>query len=199
MSAVVGPYARTDLQGAFDWLRSQSAEAQRKSASSIISRSNNESPEATLRLIDSLSDPEARATATWRLVDQWAREDPRTAIRAIPRMEKTAQRGMYVSAFRQWARFDPDGATAHISRVPASHRDAATLGAMQTVLSRGDADAAERLFDRIVDEETRQSAATIMHRQLSASDPERAVRYRDLSELSIGEDGSMTVRVRARE
>ena len=195
VNAVVGVYARHDLEGAIDWLRTQTPEAQQRAAFSIANTAADESPpEAALRLIERLSDPEARQLASSRLISKWARDDPQSAIRAIPRMEERARPGMYQSTFSQWARFDPDAAMAHLGRIPVASRDAATHGVMQAKLYAGDIDAAERLFERIGDEETRRAAATIMYMRLR-NDPDRAERYREISEINVGEGGFMTIRV----
>ena len=194
VNAVIGIYARHDLKGAVNWLRTQTPEAQQRAAPSITSHAADEPPEAALRLIERLDDPQARLMAGSRLISRWAREDPRTAIRAISRMEEPARPGIYQSAFSQWAEFDPDAATAHLGRIPPASRDAATHGVLQATLFAGDIDAAERLFERIGDEELRRAAATTMYMRLS-DDPDRAARYRELSDIKVGEDGFMTIRV----
>lgn len=132
-----------------------------------------------------------------QLMSRWAVDDPRAAVRAIARLDNDARPILYTSAFNTWSRYDPEAAHAFIGQVPATGRDAAIQGVMQQALSDGDVDSAERLFERIVDSESRQAAATMMYMHFSQSDPERAERYGEMSEMTIAEDGSITVTIPA--
>ena len=197
VAAIVGGYARLDAEEAVDWLLTKSADAQRRAASTIMWPLAEESPEIALKLIERLEDSTATMIAGSQLMSRWAVDDPRAAVRAIARLDNDARPILYTSAFNTWSRYDPEAAHAFIGQVPATGRDAAIQGVMQQALSDGDVDSAERLFERIVDSESRQAAATMMYMHFSQSDPERAERYGEMSEMTIAEDGSITVTIPA--
>ena len=197
VAAIVGGYARLDAEEAVDWLLTKSADAQRQAASMIMWPLAEESPEIALELVERLEDSTATMIAGSQLMSRWAEDDPQAAVRAIARIDDDARPSLYTSAFHAWSRYDPEAANAFIAQVPASGRDAAIQGVMQQALFDGDADLAESLFERIVDAESRQAAATTMYMRFSRSDPERAERYREMSEMTIAEDGSITVTIPA--
>ena len=194
VAAVIGGYARLDAEEAFDWLQAQPAEAQRQSASMIVSHV---AEEAALGMIDRIDDPTTAMIAGSQLMSRWAADDPRAAVRAITRMRGDSRPNLYQHAFSTWSRYDPEGANAFLGQVPASGRDAAIRGVMQQALFDGNVESAESLFDRIVDTESRRSAATTIYFNLSRTDPERAERYRDISDVTVNEDGSIIFRVPA--
>lgn len=197
VAAIIGEYARLDAEEAVDWLLAQSAEAQRHGASAIVWSLRDESPEVALEVIERIEDPTATMVAGSQLVSRWAEDDPRAAVRAIARIGDDSRPALYTGAFSTWSRYDLEGANAYIGQIPASGRDAAIQGVMQQVLSDGDLESAERLFDRIVGAESRQRAATTMYFHFSRTDPDRAERYREMSDVTIDEDGSMIFRVPA--
>ena len=197
VAAVVNGYAAFDAEEAFDWLRTQSDEAQRRSTSAIVWYVAEESPEAALEMISRIDDPATTASSGSQLMSRWARDDPHAAVRAIARLDDDARLPLYRSAFSAWARYDLEGATAFVDQVPASYRDGAIGGVLQYTLSEGSVQEAEELFDRIVDEEIRSAAATTMYLRLSQTDPKRAERYREMSEMTIAADGSITVTIPA--
>ncbi|MYJ75651.1 MAG: hypothetical protein F4089_11370 [Gammaproteobacteria bacterium] len=124
-----------------------------------------------------------------RLVDM----SPEAALAQIERIDDHSRPALYRSAFSAWSRYDPDAANAFLGQIPTSERDPAINGMLQQTLFAGNVRSAERLFDRIVDEETRRQAATTMYMHLSRTDPDRAERYRELSSMTIAEDGSITI------
>lgn len=197
VAAVVNGYAAFDADEAFDWLQTQSDEAQRRSASAIVWRVAEESPETALEMIVRIDDPSTTAISGFQLMSRWAEDDPHAAVRAIARLGDDARLPLYRSAFSAWARHDPEGATAFVDQVPASDRDSAISGVLQHTISAGSVQEAEALFDRIVDEEIRSATATTMYLHLSQTDPKRAERYREMSETTIAEDGSITVTIPA--
>lgn len=198
VAAVIRAYAELDAQEAFDWLQAQPVEVQRQSASLIVARLAEESPQAALEMIDDIDDPNTAAIASSQLVYRWAANDPRAAVRAITRMRSDSRPDLYRDAFRVWSRYDTDAATAFLGQIPASGRDPATVGVMQQVLSDGEVESAQSLFDRIVDAESRQDAARTMYFHFLRTDPERAARYRYLSGLTVNvEDGSIIYSVPA--
>lgn len=140
----------------------------------------NDSPELALRLLDRLVDPNARTLAATSLVRKWIEEDPSTAVRAIPRMDVGIRPRLYQAAFDRWAQLDLDRATAFTAQIPSSYRDAAILGVLKRAVSLGYSQSAERLFDRIVDQEVRSRAATAMYTHFRQTDPQRAARYREM-------------------
>ena len=194
VAAIIGEYARLDAEEAVDWLLSQPAEAQRHGASAVIWSLAEESPEVALELVERLEDPTTSMIVGSQLMSRWAADDPRAAVRAIARISRPA---LYASAFATWSSYDPEGANAFIGQIPASGRDAAIHGVMQQVLSDGDFESAERLFDRIVNAEARRNAATTMYFHLSQTDPEQAERYREMSDVTVDEDGSMIFQIPA--
>ncbi len=196
VDAVVHGYAELDAEEAFDWLLTQSPEAQRSSMPAILGRVAEESPEAALELIDRIDDAATTTLAEAQLMSSWARDDPHAAVRAIARLGERSRPQLYGIAFAAWSRQDREAATAFLGRIPVSGRDVATNGMLQQILFAGDVQAAEELFDRLVDERTRRRAATTMYFHLSRTDPKRAERYREISDANISaEDGSMTVTI----
>ncbi|MCY3837187.1 MAG: hypothetical protein OXH09_00775 [Gammaproteobacteria bacterium] len=197
VAAIIGEYAQLDAEEAVDWLLSQPADAQRLGVSAIVWPLSEESPEVALELIERLDDPTTAMIAGPQLMSRWVVDDPRAAVRAIARIGADARPTLYTSAFSTWSRHDPESANAFIGQTPASGRDAAIQGVMQHALSDGDVESAEDLFDRIVDDESRKAAATMMYFHFSGSDPERAERYREMSGMTVAEDGSLIFRVPA--
>lgn len=195
VSTIIREYALLDAQEAVDWLLAQTTDVQRAGASAIMRPLAEESPETALELIERLDDPDTTMIAGSQLMFRWAADDPRAAVRAITRMRGESQAQLYQSAFSTWSRYDPESANEYIGQIPASGRDAAIQGVMQRVLSDGDVESAESLFDRIVDAESRRRAATMMYFQLSRTDPERAERYREMSGVTVDQDGSVMVRI----
>jgi len=195
IAAIIGEYAQLDAEEAVHWLLSQPADAQRLGVPAIVWPLSEESPEVALELIERLDDPTTAMIAGSQLMSRWIVDDPRAAVRAIVRIGDDARPALYTSAFSTWSRHDPESANAFIGQIPASGRDAAIQGVMQHALSDGDVESAEDLFDRIVDNESRKTAATMMYLHLSGSDPERAERYREMSGMTVEEDGSIIFRV----
>ena len=195
VAAVIRAYAELDAQEAFDWLQAQPVEVQRQSASVIVAHLAEESPQAALEMIDDIDDPNTASHASSQLVYRWAQHDPRAAVRAITRMRSDSRPDLYRNAFRVWSRYDTDAATAFLGQIPASGRDPAIEAVMQQVLSDGEVESAQSLFDRIVDAESRRNAARTMYFHFLRTDPERAERYREMS--GVEEDGSITYRVPA--
>jgi len=193
VAAVVSEYAALDAREAFDWLQTQSAEAQRWSAARVVGRVAEDSPEDALKLIDRIEDPATASVAGAQLISEWTRDDPRAAVRAIARVRDDSRPQLYQAAFGAWSRLDPGEASAFLDQIPASSRDAAISGVLQQTLFAGNVQSAEELFDRIVDTETRRAVATTMYFHFSRTDPTRAERYREMSGVEIGEDGSITV------
>lgn len=196
-SKIVDAYARLDAEEAVDWLLTQPADAQHHAVSMIMGPLADESPEVALDLIERLDDPTTTAMAGSRLMSRWAADDPRAAVRAIARLDGDARPALYTSAFSTWSRHDPQGADAFVGQIPASGRDAAILGMMQQALFSENVESAERLFERIDSTESRQAAATTMYFQLNRTDPERAERYREMSGITVDEDGSVILRLPA--
>ena len=180
VKAVVTGLIGLNAQEALEWLQEQSVEAQRQSVPVVFRRLANDSPELGLRLLEGLVDPSARTLAATSLVRKWIEENPRTAVRAIPRMDVGARPRLYQAAFDRWAQLDLDRATAATAQIPPSYRDAAILGVLQRAVLLGYSQSAERLFDRIVDPEVRSRAATAMYTHLRQTDPQRAARYREM-------------------
>lgn len=197
VAAIVREYAQIDAEEAVDWLLAQPVDTQRHGASAIMWPLAEESPEVALELVERLEDPTTAVIAGSQLISRWAEDDPRAAVRAIARIGDDARPALYTSAFNTWSRHDPEGANAYLGQVPASGRDWAIQGVMQQTLSGGDVESAENLFDRIVDDESRKTAATMMYFHFSRSDPERAERYREMSGMTVDEDGSLIFRVPA--
>ena len=195
VAAVARGYVALDAEETVDWLLRQPVEAQRRSVSMVASRLAEDSPESALRLIDRIDDPAATTVAGIQLMSRWARDDPRAAVRVIAGMKDRSRPQLYRTAFSAWSDIDPEAASAFIGRIPASDRDAATNGVMQQALLDGDVQSAEELFDTLVDTKTRARAATTMYLHLSPTDPKRAERYREMSDMTIAEDGSMTVTI----
>ncbi|MDE0421228.1 MAG: hypothetical protein OXK76_10150 [Gammaproteobacteria bacterium] len=193
VAAVAIEYARLDAGEAFDWLMAQSVEAQRQSASFVVSRLADVSPDAALEQIDRIDDLDTATIAGSRVISGWAADDPRAAVRAIARMRDDSRPALYRSAFAAWSRYDAEGANAFLGQIPTSVRDAAINGMLQETLFAGNVRSAERLFNRIVDEEMRRHAATTMYLHFSRTDPDRAERYRELSSMTMDEDGSITI------
>ena len=196
-SNIIDAYARLDAEEAVDWLLTQPADAQQHAVSMIMGPLAEESPEVALDLVDRLEDPTTTAIAGSQLMSRWAADDPRAAVRAIARLDGDARPALYTSAFSTWSRHDPQGADAFVGQIPASGRDAAILGMMQQALSSENVESAERLFERIDSTESRQAAATSMYFQLNRTDPERAERYREMSGITVDEDGSVILRLPA--
>ena len=180
VNAVVAGLTRLDARRALEWLRKQSLEAQRRSVSSVFRYVANDSPESALRLLDRLDDASIKTSAATSLVRKWVEKDPRAAVRAIPRMDNGVHPRLYEAAFDRWAQLDLDRATASIAQVPSSYRDAALLGVLQRAVALGYSQSAERLFDRIVEEDVRSRAAKAMYTHLRQTDPRRAARYREM-------------------
>ncbi|MCY3622551.1 MAG: hypothetical protein OXH68_12685 [Gammaproteobacteria bacterium] len=197
VAAIIGEYAQLDAKEAVDWLLAQPADAQRAGASAIVWSLIEESPEVALELVERLEDPTTAIMAGSQLISRWAEDDPRAAVRAIARIGDDARPSLYTSAFSTWSRHDPEGANAYIGQIPVSGHDWAIQGVMQQTLSDGDVESAENLFERIVDTEPRKSAATMMYFHFIQSDPARAERYREMSVMTVDEDGSLILRVPA--
>lgn len=200
VAAVIRAYAELDAQEAFDWLQAQPVEVQRQSASVIVAHIAEDSPQAALEMIDDIDDPNAASIASSQLVYRWAAHDPRAAVRAITRMRSDSRSDLYRNAFRVWSRYDTDAATAFLGQIPASGLGPAIEGVMQQVLSDGEVESAQNLFDRIVDADSRRNAARTMYLHFSRTDPVRAERYREMSgsTVSVEEDGSIIYRIPAR-
>ena len=197
VAAIVREYAQIDAEEAVDWLLAQPVDTQRHGASAIMWPLAEESPEVAFDLVERLEDPTTAVIAGSQLISRWAEDDPRAAVRAIARIGDDARPALYTSAFNTWSRHDPEGANAYLGQVPASGRDWAIQGVMQQTLSGGDVESAENLFERIVDTEPRKSAATTMYFHFIQSDPARAERYREMSGMTVDEDGSLILRVPA--
>ena len=195
VAAVIGAYARLDAEEAFDWLQTQPVEARRHAAPIIVSSLAEESPEAALEMIDRIDDPTTAMSAGFQLMYRWASDNPHAAVRAITSVRGDWQPQLYLGVFTAWSDYDLEAAKASIGQVPASGRDAAIQGLLPKVLSDGDVESAERLFERIVATESRRRAATTMYFHFNRTDPKRAERYREMSELILDEDGAVLVRV----
>ena len=195
VGTIIGSYAQLDAEEAVGWLLEQPAEAQRAGTSAIVWSLADEAPEVALDLVERLDDPTATMIAGSQLMSRWAADDPRAAVRAIERIDNDSRPSLYTSAFNAWSRNDPEAAKAFISQVPASGRDAAIQGVMQQALSNGDVESAEDLFDRIDTTESRKAAAATMYWHFSRTDPERAERYREMSGMTVDEDGSLILRI----
>lgn len=172
-------YAEADAEGAFEWLRGQSDEAQRRTISLVVQRLAAESPESALRMIARIRDSNAKQTAGSQLISTWAASEPRAAIRAIPRMDTSIRQNLYQTAFMAWSRTEPEAAAAFLDRVPLSSRDSAIQGVLQQT-AFSNVDLAERLYDRLADDGARRVAAAILYTSLRVDDPKRAERYREL-------------------
>lgn len=194
VSAVVGGYTKLDPEAAFDWLMDQPSGTQRQSASIIVRAVAAQSLERARSLIDRIGDRETRQIAGSELMSAWVRTDPRAAVRAIARMDDELSQQLYGSAFQSWSGFDREGAAAFLNQVPASDRDWAINGILQQALFGDDTEFADRLYNRMVGEEARKQAATMMYFVLVRTDPERAERYREMSGVQFDENGNVQMR-----
>lgn len=194
ISAVVGGYTKLDPEEAFDWLMDQPAGAQFQSVGIVVGAIAAESPQAARRLIERIDNREARQIAGSHLMSTWVETDPRAAIRAIAHIDDGSSQRLYQSAFQSWSGFDREGATAFLNQVPASDRDWAINGILQHALFGDDTEFADRMYNRLVGEEARKQAATMMYSFLLWSDPERAERYREMSGVQLDENGNIQTR-----
>ena len=178
-------FAEEDPEGAFEWLQDQSVEARRRAFPTVVGRLAAESPDSALRLVDGIEDTDVKQAAGFELMSTWVEFDPQAAIRAITRMDDSVSRHLYQSAFQMWSHFDPESATGFLDQIPSSHRDGATLGIVQQVAFEDDLDLAERLFDHLKgDEVRRRRGEPYCSVALREVDPERAERYRELSDVT---------------
>ena len=191
---LVSNYAELDPLEALDWLQTQPADVQRSLVSVVTREVAESSPEAAWGLITHIDDEAAKRSAAYSVVSEWIDHDPRTAVRAIARLDPDLGQPLYATAFEAWARTDPGSAHAFLNQIPRSGRDGAIHGLMQRALRTGETASAEELFDRIVHEQVRRTAATEMYFRLRQTDPKRAERFRKLSHISTEEDGSVTIR-----
>ncbi len=194
VSAVVGGYTKLDPEAAFDWLMDQSAGAQLQSVSIVVRDVAAKSPAAARRLIERIDDRTARQIAGSQLMSTWVETDPRSAVRAIARMDDDLSQQLYQSAFQSWSGFDREGATAFLNQIPAFSRDWAIKGILTGALFGGYAAFAERMYNRLAGDEARQQAATTMYFFLTRTDPERAERYREASGVQLDENGQIRMR-----
>ena len=180
VAAVAQRFADVAPEEAFEWLLDQSVEAQRSAVPYVVGRIAADSPESALRLVNRVGDSHAKQFAGFQLIWTWADTDPRAAVRAIAHMDDSMSQQLYQTAFRSWSVSDPESAMAFLDRLRSSDRDHAILGMLQHEAS-ANADVAERLFDRVTDDEVRRQAATALFVNLREVDPERAEHYRELS------------------
>ena len=174
---IIPAYAKLDPEEAFDWLMSQDA-GQSGHVPLLISEVAKESPRRSRHLVDRLPAGPAKWRAARQLVVAWAKVDPQAAVGEIPRLGSTTAEELYRNAFQTWSQFDPDAATAFLGQVPAASRDSAIMGIIDHASSRGnDVALAERLYDRLTNDDMRRQAAATLHARLRAIDPERAKRY----------------------
>ena len=185
VTTVLGHYAKADVEAAFEWLRNQPVQAQRDAFPALVRQllAATDSPDSAMRLIDRIRDSRAKQMAGVQLIAIWIDSDPQAAVGAIARMDDSASQYLYRWAFQKWSRSDLEGATAFLDRIPSSHRDEATQGTLEQA-ALTDIDLAERLFDHLKGDEARRDAATILFRSLREVDPERAERYRELSDVT---------------
>ena len=109
-------------------------------------------------------------------------------------MDDDSSQQLYQSAFQSWSGFDREGATAFLNQIPASSRDWAINGILTQALYGADTAFAERMYKRLAGDEVRQQAARMMYLFLSRTDPERAERYREISDIQLDENGQLRTR-----
>ena len=178
VSVMVSSYARQDPEAAFDWIMSQSVEVQRTAVASVVATASDESLSMAQRLVDRIRDPESKRSATRMLVMQWVHTSPPDAVRYLGRLDDGQSVSLYKAVFARWSQFDRAEATAFLRQLPASARDAATVGMIEQALYQTrDVAYAERMYDRLVGDDARRRAAVHLYRQLQQTAPERAKRY----------------------
>ena len=176
---IIAAYAKLGPEEAFDWLMSQDA-SQHRHVDKLIQEAAKESPRRASPLVDRIPDGPAKESAARQLITAWVRLDPPAAVGEIPHLAVNTTEALYRNAFTTWCQSDPDAATAFLGRVPAASRDSATMGIFDHALSRGnDVALAERMYERLADDEARQRAAARLFSTLRDMDPARAKRYQE--------------------
>ena len=174
---IIPAYAKLDPEEAFDWLMSQDASRHRH-VDQLIFEAAKESPRRARHLVDRILDGPAKRSAARRLVSAWIKVDPHAAVGEIPRLGLDETEELYTNAFRTWCQSDPDAATAFLGQIPGASRDSAIMGIIGHALSRGnDVTLAERMYNRLSNDDLRRQAAATLYSRLRGIDPERAKRY----------------------
>ena len=200
---VVRSWAGTFPEQALDWADTLPEDQQLAATRAVFFSAARTSPDAASVLLDRVGDPQRRLAASQMLVAQWVDSAPADARRWIAgAADGAAQRDLYVTLFRSWARRDREGAAKELREIADHrHRDAAALAMLhQTIFNdlrhaalrvrrgsqtaaalNGDMDFADDLYGRIRDAEIRRDAARALYDTLHEVAPEHAERYREIA------------------
>ena len=201
--AVAGAWAGAFPDQALDWADTLPEDRQLAATRAVFLGAARASPDAASVLVGRVGDPQRRLEASQMVVAQWVDSAPADARRWIAgAADGAAQRDLYVTLFRSWARSDREGAAKELREIANTrHRDAAALAMLHQTISNNfrhaalrvrsgsqteaalhdHIDFADGLYGRIRDAEIRRNAAWALYDTLHEVAPERAERYREIA------------------
>ena len=165
--------ARAAPERAFEWLLGLDEEVRRDSFEWTLWAIHQQDPALTKRLIQSVADPALRVEAARAAIDQVAFADPAETLRWAETLGAEEQYAPVVGdLFGAWLWWDPERATAALSRYPrGAARDMALRRFVGAHLASFDTTGAERFFDAIDSPRERRDAAKALFRYYLEVDP----------------------------
>ena len=178
---VAPAYATHHPEEAIDWIATLPSNKAAEAMGVVFSTLSYNDPEATVRLLDGITDANARRAATHALAQAWGNLDPDAAMEWVDRLPDAELRAtLYPFLLRQMNQYDAAGAMRHLDRITDPQaRDSTVLDMLDTALHmHEDVSLAEALYDLLAAEDFRREGAERLYNHLAESDPARAARYR---------------------